>query len=105
MGMRPMETKAALNHVAHDGCRTAVALAVAWRHSKRPFSLAAAIKFLVLICAHGRVLQSKTMISCIQLAILISLLQGRACGAGLYEPDKEKRIQCGCEENPQEKNL
>lgn len=45
------------------------------------------------------------MISCIQPTIVVSLLQGRACGAGLYEPDKEKRIQCGCEENPQEENV
>ncbi|RLW12965.1 hypothetical protein DV515_00000467 [Chloebia gouldiae] len=30
---------------------------------------------------------------------------GRAGGAGLHEPDKEKRIQCGCEENPQEENV
>lgn len=43
MGMRPMETKAALNHVAHSGCRTVVAPAVVWRHSKKPFPLAAAI--------------------------------------------------------------
>lgn len=108
MGMRPLETKAAQNCVAHDGRRAVartIAPVVMWRHSERPFPLAAAIEVLVLICAHGRVLQSKTMSSWILPPILVVLSQGGAHGAGLYRPDKEKRIQHGCEGNPWDESV
>lgn len=37
--------------------------------------------------------------------ILVVLSQGGACGAGLYHPDKEKRIQHGCDGNPWEESV
>lgn len=101
MGMRPLETKAAQNRVAI----AAIAPVVVWRHSERPFPLAATVEFLVLICAHGRVLQSKTKSSWILPPVLVALSQGGVRRAGLYQSDKEKRIQHGCEGNPREESV
>lgn len=37
--------------------------------------------------------------------VLTVLLQGGVHGAGLHQPDKGKRIQCGCEGNLQEESV
>lgn len=74
---------------------------IKWRHSEKCFPLVAAIYFLVLICAlwQGFVKGNNEQLEHSPPQLLSPLSEGCEDDAGLYYPDKEKRIQNGFGEN------
>lgn len=90
---------------AQDESKTvvcAITSLIKWRHSEKCFSLAAAIYFLVLIYApwQGFVKRNNEQLYHTPPSHCCSpLSEGREDDSGLYQPDKEKRIQNGWGEN------